>query len=87
MSNRQLKVSCRVSPFLVFITDHILLSLDPFGMALDREVDRALISLMSCLVVSTMHISDTEEEIGVGVDAKKGNECWATQAHHLQKDG
>jgi hypothetical protein len=60
----------------VFITVHILLSWDPFNTASDKEIERVLISLTRCLIVSVVHISDTEEAVGVGVEAKKGNECW-----------
>jgi hypothetical protein len=47
-------------------------------MASDKEIERVLISLTRCLIVSIVHISDTEEAVGVGVEAKKGNECWGT---------
>jgi hypothetical protein len=45
-------------------------------MASDKEIERVLISLTRCLIVSVVHISDTEEAVGAGVEAKKGNECW-----------
>jgi len=67
-----------VSPSLVFITVHILSSLDPFDTASDKEIERVLISLTRCLMVSVVHISDTEEAVGAGVEAKKGNEHWGT---------
>jgi hypothetical protein len=34
------------------------------------------LALTRCLIVSVVHISDTEEAVGAGVKAKKGNECW-----------
>ena len=58
----------------MFIIAHILSSLEPFGTPSDNEAERALISLTSCLMVSAVHISDTEKVIGVGVEAEKGNE-------------
>jgi hypothetical protein len=73
----------------VFITDHILSVLEPFGTASDKELDRALIFLTSCLVVSTVHISDTEEAIGAGVEdveAKKGSEHWVHGRHKYLRD-
>src|SRR5260221_9570467 len=60
--NRRLKVSCGTSPSAVFMTDQILSSLEPFGMASNKEHDRLLMSLMSCLTVSRVHIFTKERE-------------------------
>ena len=42
------------------MTDQILSSFNPVGTASDKELDRALTSLTSCLMVSRVHISGTE---------------------------
>ena len=75
-SKCQLKVSYGVSPSVVFIMDHILLSLVAFSTASDKEFVSVVISLTSDLTVSKVDIS-REEEIGkciVGwVEGKKIN--------------
>jgi hypothetical protein len=44
------------------MTDQILSSLESFGMASDKEHDRLLMSLMSCLTVLRVHIFTKERE-------------------------
>jgi hypothetical protein len=58
-------ITFKASP--LSITDHILSSLDPFNTALDKEIERVLISLTSCLMVSVVHILDAKEGIGAGL--------------------
>src|SRR5258708_3178107 len=55
-SNRWLKVSCGISPSLVFKTDQILSSLDPFGTASNRVFESTEIFFKRCLMVTEVGI-------------------------------
>jgi hypothetical protein len=52
----QLKVLCRVSPSLLFMTDQILSLFIPFSIVSNKEFNRALIYLTSYLMVSEVNI-------------------------------
>jgi len=71
-SNRWLKVSCGISPSLVFKTDQILLSLDPFGTASDRVFESAEISFKRCLMVTEVGIWGPEGVAQAGVAGQGG---------------
>lgn len=63
-------MSCSIE----FITDEILLCFELFGMESDKDADRELIFLMSCLMVSIVHMLDADEVTQVIRAEVEGNE-------------
>src|SRR5216684_417870 len=86
VSNQWLKVLCGISPSLVFKTDQILSSLDPFGTASNRVFESTEISFKRCLMVTEVGIWGPEGMAQAGVTGQGGeaevvNEC-QTYHHH-----